>query len=84
VGQQSQKRDQDEHVPDEVHPFDVELAHDPLGVRAGKVQQVDLDHLRDMLQEVDGLTDREEAESRDPRGRDEPVSERRRARRRHC
>jgi hypothetical protein len=66
-----------------VDPFDVELAHDPLRVRAGKMLQVDLDHLRDMLQEVDGLTDREEAEGRDPRGRDEPVGERRQARRRH-
>jgi hypothetical protein len=59
---------------------DVQLAHDPLRVRAGKMQHVDLDHLRDVLEEVGGLADREEAEERDPRRRDEPVGVRRRAR----
>ncbi len=60
-----------------VDPLDVELADDPLGVRAAQVQDVDLDHLRDVLEEVRGLADCEEAEEGDPRRRDEPVGVRR-------
>src|SRR5436190_1135919 len=78
--QEHEERDEDERVPDEVDPFDVELADDPLGVGAGKMQHVDLDHLRDVLQEVRGLAQSEETEEGDPRRGDEPVDKRRRAR----
>src|SRR5436190_11570975 len=78
--QEHEERDEDERVPDEVDPFDVELADDPLGVGAGRMQHVDLDHLRDVLQEVRGLAQSEETEEGDPRRGDEPVDKRRRAR----
>jgi hypothetical protein len=37
------------------------------------MHDVDLDHLRDMLEEVRGLAQREETEEGDPRGRYDPV-----------
>src|SRR5438128_731491 len=47
--QEHNERDEDEPVPGEVDPLDVELTHDPLSARAGEVQHVDLDHLGDVL-----------------------------------
>ena len=48
---------------------------------AAEVQQVDLHHLRDVLEEMRGLAQREEPKEGDPPSRDEPVGKRRRARR---
>ena len=70
----------DDRVPYEVDPLDVELADNSLSIRAHKMQHVDLDHLRDVLEEVRGLADREEAEECQPRRGDEPVGIGRRAR----
>src|SRR5713226_10041652 len=70
-GEEHEERDQDERVPGEVNPLDVELSDDPLSVRAGQVQHVDLDQLGDVLEEVRGLADREEAEEQGPGRRDE-------------
>src|SRR6266568_4979582 len=78
--EQRDERDENERVPDEVDPFDVELADDSLSVRAGQMQQMDLDHLRDVLEEVRGLADREKSEEGHPWRRDEPLGVRRRAR----
>jgi len=44
------------------------------------MQDVDLDDLRDVLEKVRGLAEREEAEEHGPPRRDEPVGMRRRAR----
>jgi hypothetical protein len=66
-------RDQDERVPYEVDPFDVELADDALSACSGQVLHVQLDHLRDVLEEVRGLGYGEEPKEGDPRGREEAV-----------
>ena len=63
-----------------MNPLDIELPDDALGVRAGEMQNMDLEHLRDVLEEVQGLAHGEEAEQRDPGGRDEPLGVARRAR----
>src|SRR5467141_3399504 len=42
------------------------------------MQHVDLDHLRDMLEEVRGLSECEKAEEKGPARRDKPVGIRRR------
>lgn len=44
------------------------------------MQHVDLDHLRDVLEEVSGLAESQEPEEGHPRRRDEPVGVRRLAR----
>ena len=77
---QHEKRDEDERVLDEVDPLDVERANDSQSTRAGKMQHMDLDHLRDVFDKVRGLGEREEAEEHGPPRRDEPVGMRRRAR----
>src|SRR5205085_2712687 len=79
--QEREQRHEHERVPSEVDPLDVELADDPLSGVARKMQDVDLDHLRDVLEEMSGLRQGEEAEKRDPGCRDEPVGIPRRARR---
>jgi hypothetical protein len=79
--QERKERDENERVPSEVDPLDVELADDSLSSRAGKMQHVDLDHLRGVLEEMSGLGEREESEKSDPWRRDEAVGVSRRARR---
>ena len=78
--EQRKERDEDEPVPNEVDPLDVELADDPLSVGAGKMEQMDLDHLGDVLEEVRGLANRKEAKQCEPWCRDEPIGVTRRAR----
>ena len=79
--QQREEGNKHERVPAEVDPFDVELPDDPLSRRARKMQHVDLDHLRDVLEEMGRLRKGEEAKQSDPGRRDEAVGISRRARR---
>ena len=79
--QQREQRDQHERIPAEVDPFDVELPDDSLSRRAREMQHVDLDHLRDVLEEMGRLRESEEAKQSDPGRRHEAVGVSRRARR---
>src|SRR2546421_13024903 len=81
VGEEREQRDQDERVPSEVDPLDVELADDALSGRAAQMQHVDLDHLRAVLDEMRRLSESEETEEQEPGRREESVGGSRRARR---
>src|SRR5438309_1768680 len=76
--QEHEERDEDERVPAEMDPLDVQRSDDPLSARAGQMQHVDLHHLGDVLEEMRGLADREESEEKGPGRRDKPVGIRRR------
>jgi hypothetical protein len=43
---------EDPGVPHEVHPFEVEVPDDAVGVGGGDPETVDLDHLGDVLGEI--------------------------------
>ena len=75
VRHEHEQQHQDERVPNEVDPLDVERTDDALRIRAREVEHMDLDHLGDVLDEVQGLAHREESERREPGSGDEPVGE---------
>ena len=70
--EEDEQRDEDPRIPDEVQPLDVELAHEAPGSQAAQTEDVDLNHLRNVLEEMKRLRQRKEGEKREPRVRDDP------------